>query len=639
MLKNMGLASKLNLIIMTIVSLTISTVSYVAFLSAEKSLESARLEQLESIANLKVNTIQTFFTERKNDIKSAQSYFNIKSNLPIVSQYRQDRSHPNYQLAKKMLDGQLKVFQNVYKLIDIMLVNREGIIVYSSNEKHVELDLDSLLPDPGNKAFEEGKKNIYISEVFNNRVKLDRPEMIISAPIHNFQGEFSGVVAFEVDTAPIFDLIQDSTGLGETGETMIAKRVGNDALFLNPLRHESSIPLNRKHLIGEGKTFPMQKAVQGREGHGVSLDYRNKEVLAVWRYIPELEWGLVAKIDTEEAYASVSQLKWQIFFIASLIFIITSILVSWFSKTLSGPIIIIADTAAKIGEGDLTSRVKIDSNDEIGRLAGGINKMAQALSDTQETKLAGNLRHSEAQKKRLESQSEALKQSNSELQQFTYVVSHDLKAPFRAIHNYADFLQKDLQGKLEEEQETYLEGLMESVCDGEKFLDDLLALSRIGKKQVKSEKTHVGNFLRNLIDSLHFPPEVEFVMKEDWPTLQLEPTLSRQIFQNLINNGVKFNTSSKKRIELGWQLINNTHYEIYVKDNGIGIESRFFEKIFLPFQQLHSNQEYEGSGIGLATVKKAADLKQWSLRIESESGQGSVFFVKIPITRSDNTGG
>jgi light-regulated signal transduction histidine kinase (bacteriophytochrome) len=111
--------------------------------------------------------------------------------------------------------------------------------------------------------------------------------------------------------------------------------------------------------------------------------------------------------------------------------------------------------------------------------------------------------------------------------------------------------------------------------------------------------------------------------------MNVEPTFLRQILQNLIINGIKFNQSSEITIEIGWHLIDNKHYDIFVKDNGIGIEPRFFKKIFSPFQRLHTAEEYEGTGIGLATVLKAANRLEWPVRLESKPGEGSTFFVTI----------
>jgi light-regulated signal transduction histidine kinase (bacteriophytochrome) len=125
---------------------------------------------------------------------------------------------------------------------------------------------------------------------------------------------------------------------------------------------------------------------------------------------------------------------------------------------------------------------------------------------------------------------------------------------------------------------------------------------------------------------------VEIVGANDWPTIDAEPTLLRQIFLNLISNAIKFNTSTHKRVEIGWLPLEEERCEVFVRDNGIGIEPRHHEQIFRVFQRLHTTREYEGTGLGLAIVKKASSKLHATVRIESKAGEGSTFFVALPKT-------
>jgi len=232
-----------------------------------------------------------------------------------------------------------------------------------------------------------------------------------------------------------------------------------------------------------------------------------------------------------------------------------------------------------------------------------------------------------------------LEEANAELSQYAYVVSHDLKTPLRAVHNYADFIREDLEATLDGDQKMYLDGLGRAVQEAEVLVEDLLELSRIGRLSVPIETVDVGAFLRELMAILGPPADVEIVMADDWPTIVVEPVLLGQIFQNLIGNAVKFNDAPHKRVELGWQPASPPAggteggpqaYEFFVRDNGIGIEPRYHEQIFRAFERLHTKEEYEGTGIGLAIVKKAASKLGGSVRVESKPGQGSTFFVTLP---------
>ncbi len=231
---------------------------------------------------------------------------------------------------------------------------------------------------------------------------------------------------------------------------------------------------------------------------------------------------------------------------------------------------------------------------------------------------------------RVKDRTKALEIANAELSQYAHVVSHDLKAPLRAVRNYSDFLREDLEDALGGEQKEYLDGLNLAVGQGEQLVNDLLIVSRIGSAGAVSGDIDMGAFFLELAGGLNLPNNVELSLSDGLPVVKADKTLLNQVFQNIIENAVKFNTSPVKRIRIGRSDTGGEGVEFSVHDNGIGIESRFFDKIFLMFQRLHTRQEYEGTGIGLAIVKKALDKLGGSIRVESEPGRGSTFFVSIP---------
>ncbi len=152
----------------------------------------------------------------------------------------------------------------------------------------------------------------------------------------------------------------------------------------------------------------------------------------------------------------------------------------------------------------------------------------------------------------------------------------------------------------------------------------------MGRKELEYDKVNLGEFLERLIASLNLPSEIEVVMGNSWPTIDTEPTLLGQILQNLITNAIKFNKSAAKQVELGYKSLEEKGYELFVRDNGIGIEPQYQKQIFRMFQRLHTTKEYEGTGIGLALVMKATSRMGGSVRVESKSGEGSTFFITLP---------
>ncbi|HSF08405.1 MAG TPA: ATP-binding protein, partial [Nitrospirales bacterium] len=234
----------------------------------------------------------------------------------------------------------------------------------------------------------------------------------------------------------------------------------------------------------------------------------------------------------------------------------------------------------------------------------------------------------EAELKRVNQQ---LLAQNQELEAYSYAVSHDLRTPLRAIHNYADFLLEDLSTKVSSDQTVYLAGITTAVCEAEELVSDLLKLSRLNIKDSVPQVCHVGNIISKTLFLLNFDKDVEIHQPAEWPTVLGHEHLLKQIFQNLLTNGVKFNHSSPKVLTMNWRQEPHGFITFTVEDNGIGISEQYHDKIFQVFERLHTTREYEGTGIGLAIVKKAVARLGGEIRMKSELGKGSVFSFTVPI--------
>ncbi|MFA5252386.1 MAG: PAS domain S-box protein, partial [Phycisphaerae bacterium] len=350
----------------------------------KNSLEAGRLSQVQNLAAFKADKIETYFAGLKTDIEIAQSFYNIKKNLPVLTRLAHEPANPEAAAAKKMLDEQLQQMQSVSVsgLSDILLVSPEGKIVYSSNPEHYPKHFSNPLSDSHKKAFEEGRKAICFSDVFFNEAQDDRVEILITAPAFDFNGAFIGVIAFEVDTASIYKILQDVTGLGNTGEVLIGKKVGNQVVYLNPLKHDPNAVLRRKINIGDEAGGPIQEAVQGKNGAGQLTDYRGKKVIAAWRYIPSLDWGMVAKIDAKEAFADVTNLRNLIAIILFIIIVLSGVMAFSIAQSISEPIKRLSEGAEIIGGGNLDYKIGINLKDEIGQLSRSFDKMTVDLKQT-----------------------------------------------------------------------------------------------------------------------------------------------------------------------------------------------------------------------------------------------------------------
>jgi PAS domain S-box-containing protein len=368
---------------LAVASIPVIFVSVLTFSNYKKSLETTRLSQLRDIAVYKADKIENYFAVLKADIKTTQLFYNIRKNLPLLDRLGLDTNNPEVTAANEMLKEQLGEMQAVVPgLSDIMLVNPQGRIVYANKAEHYSKELFSRPSSVEIKAFAEGKERIYFSDVYFDKLEDNRFEMLVTAPAADLNGNIAGVIAFEVDMTSIYELIQDVTGLGATGETLIAEKIDNHILFLNPLRHDPNAALSREVALGDKYAYPIQQAVLGRTGAGRYLDYRSEKVIAAWEYIPSLRWGMVAKIDESEAFADVTNLRNLAAIILLIIIVLSSITAFSIAQSISEPIKRLHKGAEIIGSGNLDYKVGTTHKDEIGQLSRSFDKMTDDLKQT-----------------------------------------------------------------------------------------------------------------------------------------------------------------------------------------------------------------------------------------------------------------
>ncbi|HBR14549.1 MAG TPA: hypothetical protein DD723_03265 [Candidatus Omnitrophica bacterium] len=232
-------------------------------------------------------------------------------------------------------------------------------------------------------------------------------------------------------------------------------------------------------------------------------------------------------------------------------------------------------------------------------------------------------------------QKENLEKVNLELDSFVYTASHDLRAPLRGIASFATFLEEDYKDKLDAEGKDYLNEIRKGADRLSALIDDLLTLSRIARIKNPYEKVDIRTLIEAVRERLEFDikeSKVELGVQENLPLLVCDRIKLGEVFVNLINNSIKFSSKSNKenpKVDIGYNE-REKFYEFYVKDNGIGIDPQYHERIFEIFKRLHKPGEYEGTGAGLSIVKRIVEDHGGRVWVESRLGQGAVFYFTIP---------
>jgi len=222
-----------------------------------------------------------------------------------------------------------------------------------------------------------------------------------------------------------------------------------------------------------------------------------------------------------------------------------------------------------------------------------------------------------------------LESANQELKDFAYIVSHDLKAPLRAISSLVDWISTDYADKFDEEGKEMLSLLLGRAKRMQDLIDGVLQYSRIGRIRGEKVEVNLNELVAEVIDMIAPPENISIKVENELPSILFERTRIEQVFQNLLSNGVKFMDKPKGEIKIGC-VEDGSYWKFSVADNGPGIEEKYFEKIFQIFQTLSPRDELESTGVGLSVVKKIVETYGGKIWVESKVGYGSTFFFTLP---------
>jgi PAS domain S-box-containing protein len=236
-------------------------------------------------------------------------------------------------------------------------------------------------------------------------------------------------------------------------------------------------------------------------------------------------------------------------------------------------------------------------------------------------------------------QAEKLLESNRELEQFAYVASHDLQEPLRMVTSYLQLLQRRYAGQLDEKADRFIEYAVDGSARMKRLINDLLAYSRVGTRTTPFEAVNLGAALKMALRNLEFAIEdagAVITRPDNLPVVQGDAGQLEQLFQNLLSNALKFSSDAAPQVNIALDR-QDDHWVISISDNGIGIAPEHTERIFAIFQRLHSIDEYEGTGIGLAVCKKIVERHHGSIWVESTPGEGTTFFFSLPVSTQPST--
>ena len=387
--------------VIALVPLSIVTIS--TYQASKNALQDQVTTGLYAMAKRQSNQLATYVREREQNVATLSRMPGTIDALEDLRRASAGRAElgPAFEILDRQYRPFLSYYQEAFGYDDLALVLPDGRVVFSA-QRRVPVGA-SLRADP-HRTTGLGMAFDRIRTLLEMDISDFSPSgegdvaAYLGAPVLG-KNRFLGVVLVRLNMREILKILSDRTGLGQTGETLLNRRMDDNAVIMVPPRGGTDAPFTRRVALGSSFGIPEQRSVQGSEGQGLSIDHQNRPVLAVWRYVPALGAGLVVKIGVDEAFAPIRYLTLLAIILASTTVALVVVAARSLARSISGPVVSLTNATSRMAEGDLTRRVEISARNEIGQLARSFNRMTEQLATSIE-----ELKKTTAAKERIESE-------------------------------------------------------------------------------------------------------------------------------------------------------------------------------------------------------------------------------------------
>jgi class 3 adenylate cyclase len=385
-LKKPRIAIQLLIWFLTISLLPLAIVTFIVYEQSKQALEQEVTQDLLSVGQRQSQQILSYIRERESNVTTLSRTPDI---IRALKEFDAAFKQGGFLSARYvMADSDLRPFLTYYQesagYDDLYLFSPDGYAIFSVTQGE---DLGSNFNsgiychtglaevfDRANTMLETGVSDFDYYPVTNE------PAAFVAAPVLD-EGRIIGVVALQMNNDTIYKIVNDYTGLGQTGETVVASVEGDRAVFQAPSRHDPYAAFRTKVDLGSSRDQAVEKAVQGRKGNGITTDYRNEKVLAVWKYTPDMRWGIVTKIDLDEAFAPIARLRNVSLSVGLVTLVMVAISATFVAGSISNPIRRLTWGTKRVADGDLSQKIDISTRNEIGDLARSFNEMTEGLRE------------------------------------------------------------------------------------------------------------------------------------------------------------------------------------------------------------------------------------------------------------------
>lgn len=549
-----------------------------------QQVEAEAYSGLLAVADLKSRQIQSWLAERDGDGRALA----LSSGFALLVARWRDTGATE---ERELVQDRLNALQTAIQYEGVALLDADGQPLLAAG---VREEVPAALRPLMAKALISGevlRSDLYLDE--SGKLHLDW-----IAPIRSPLAADRKVIAFVLlhvePQRVLFPLIQSWHGPSPTAESFLIRREGDAVVYLNRLRHRAGPPLSLRLPVTTHE-LPAAASILGGERRTLpGIDYRGVAVLAAVQPVAGTAWHLVAKVDRDEVMTPLRALAWWVSLVAlcAIATVAALILMLW----------------------------------RLQRRADQLAARAQAAEQIRE--------FNQQLENRVAERTAQLAAANRELESFAYAASHDLKAPLRGIAGYSRLLESECRGQLDAEGQGFVTNIRQAAMQMHQLIDDLLAYSRVERGALRPVPTALPALVQAVVAECR--PDLDLagaVVSVDLPELIVTVDYDGMVIalRNLLDNALKFSRHARPpRIDIGGR-VDARCAVIWVRDNGIGFDMKFHDRIFEIFNRLESSSEYPGTGVGLALVRKAMQRMGGRVWAEGKSSGGATFFVELPL--------
>jgi signal transduction histidine kinase len=661
-------------LIISIVPLTIfGTLNY---LNTEQALTKETLNKLETLATLQEKNIQNLVDQNLEKLNLVSSRLQLKVELDKYNNNNNRNKTQSQQFITRIINpvkSESKSFEEIY------ILSPMGQIVASTNNASIGRDHST------DEFFIKGSKQNDVTIFFkdpqgNLRVYLTGP-LILNG------NKLAGVVSIISNLDTLLSQIQTYEGLGQTGEFNLVKRDDNgDALLINPLRFDPAAALTLRVDKDDVQRPTIQALLKNEKTLTNIVDYRGVPVLAVTRYIEGVDWGLVAKIDKDEAFAALDNLRNLTILTGVIVAALVVVASLFLGQSMSLPIRKLRDAAQNIARGNFGTKIEVNSSDEIGQLANQFENMKQSIQYTNQNLnqiVYDRTNKLEEANKQLAWANEQLKLNEKAQNEFINVAAHELRTPIVPILGLSELLysqmnknipdddndkgrKKLLQPEQQEKQQQQdflqkkkqlekLEVIIRNASRLQRLTEDILDVTKIESQALKLrlDKANlkdlisdiIGDYTRSEIGKLKSNVKIRFEPHDKDSSIFVNVDRGRiaQIISNLISNALKFTEEGSITVAIDKKISkdNNNQVIVSVKDTGAGIDPEILPRLFTKF----ATKSDVGTGLGLYISKSIIEAhggKIWAENnknnnknnLDEQTRRGSTFYFTLPLPSS-----